>query len=67
MALIEGLVERLKAASDRAIMSLLVRLSEFERELTEAGRAEQQQWREQRLRNLRGLSLRAKQRWGDGK
>jgi hypothetical protein len=67
MRLLEGLVERLKAASDRGIMFLLVSLSEFERELTDEGRAEQTLWREQRLRDLRGLSLRAKQRWGDGR
>lgn len=62
----EWIVEQLKAASDVLIISLLRFTSQFGRELTDDGRAEQRMWREQRLRNLRALASRSRQRW-DGK
>lgn len=58
------LVEELKAVSDRLVVLLLRSTSQFGSELTEDGEAEQRLWREQRLRNLRGLALRAKERLG---
>lgn len=58
----ERFVEGLKTFSDTAIVSFLRATSRFGAELTEEGRAEQVRWREQRLRNLRGLSLRARER-----
>jgi hypothetical protein len=56
----ERLVERIKTFSDVVVLALLRGTSRFGSELTEEGRAEQKLWREQRLRNLRGLALRAK-------
>ncbi|HEY1374116.1 MAG TPA: hypothetical protein VGH50_16715 [Candidatus Binatia bacterium] len=58
----ERFVEGLKAFSDTAIVKFLRATSRFGAELTEEGRAEQVRWREQRMRNLRGLSLRARER-----
>jgi hypothetical protein len=60
------LLEAIKELSDRLIVFLLRATSGFERELTEQGRAEQRLWREQRLRNLRGLALRSRQRFDRG-
>ncbi len=60
----ERFVEGLKNVSDDAIVNFLRATSRFGAELTDEGRAEQLRWREQRLRNLSGLSLRAKQRSG---
>jgi hypothetical protein len=42
-------------------LNVLRRTSQFGGELTEDGKAEQKLWREQRLRNLRGLALRVKE------
>ncbi len=53
--------EKIKTLSDYVIVKLLRDTSRFGSELTEEGRAEQKLWREQRLRNLRGLALRAKE------
>ncbi|HEY6197500.1 MAG TPA: hypothetical protein VI231_02730 [Candidatus Binatia bacterium] len=58
----ERFVEGLKSFSDTAIVNVLRTTSRFGAELTDEGRAEQARWREQRLRNLRGLSLRAGER-----
>jgi DNA-binding PadR family transcriptional regulator len=58
----ERFVEGLKSFSDSAIVSFLRATSRFGAELTEEGWAELVRWREQRLRNLRGLSLRARER-----
>ncbi|SRR5581483_2051905 len=58
----ERFVEALKTFSDTAIVSFLRATSRFGAELTEEGKAEQVRWREQRMRNLRGLSLRARER-----
>lgn len=60
----EWLVEEVKATSDAVVIFLLRSTSQFGSELTEEGRAEQRLWREQRLRNLRGLALRWQERWG---
>jgi len=55
----EWMVEQLKAGSDSILVSLLRLTSRFGSELTPRGRLEQGMWREQRLRNLRGLALRS--------
>jgi hypothetical protein len=55
------LLERIKTFSDFLLLDLLRRTSQFGSELTEEGKAEQRHWREQRLRNLRGLALRSKE------
>jgi hypothetical protein len=57
----ERLIERIKTFSDVVVLGLLRVTSRFGSELTEEGRAEQKLWREQRLRNLRGLALRARE------
>ena len=59
----EWLWEQVKAASDAALLFLLRLTSDFQSELTKDGKSEQKLWREQRLRNLKGLALRAQQRW----
>jgi hypothetical protein len=53
--------EKIKTLSDYLIVKLLRDTSRFGSELTEDGVAEQKLWREQRLRNLRGLALRARE------
>jgi hypothetical protein len=58
-------MEWIKDVSDRLLIWLLRVTSRFEKELTPDGRKEQEMWREQRLRNLQGLSLRPRQRNGD--
>lgn len=58
------LLERLKDLSDAFVVLLLRSTSQFGSELTRDGEAEQRMWREQRLRNLQGLALRSKERWG---
>ena len=57
-------MEWLKDLSDRFILWFLQTSSGFEKELTREGRIEQEMWREQRLRDLKGLTLRAQQRSG---
>ena len=59
------LSEEIKALSDTLVVLLLRSTSEFGGELTQDGKAEQRLWREQRLRNLKGLALRSRQRWGE--
>ncbi len=56
-------MEWLKDLSDKLVIWLLRSSSGFNQELTADGRREQEQWREQRLRNLRGLRLRAQDRF----
>ncbi len=56
-------MEWLKDLSDRLIIWFLRSTSRFERELTEEGKGEQEMWRGQRLRNLRGLAIRSRQRY----
>ena len=58
----ERLSEQIKAASDLLVVFFLRSTSQFGGELTEEGKKEQRLWREQRLRNLRGLALRSKER-----
>lgn len=60
----ERLLEKVKAMTDTLVVFFLRATSQFGSELTQDGEAEQRLWREQRLRNLKGLSLRARQRWG---
>jgi serine/threonine-protein kinase RIO1 len=55
------LSEKIKTLSDSLIVNFLRGTSRFGSELTEERRAEQKLWREQRLRNLRGLALWAKE------
>jgi hypothetical protein len=58
----ERVVEGLKNLTDVWMIELLRGTSRFGGDLTEEGRAEQRRWSEQRMRNLRGLALRAKSR-----
>ncbi len=55
-------MECIKAFSDTILVGLLRSTSWFGRELTQEGRAEQDMWREQRLRNIRGLGLISRRR-----
>jgi len=56
-------MEWLKDLSDRLIIWFLRVSSRFGKELTIDGKREQELWREQRLRNLRGLALRSQERF----
>ena len=56
-------MEWLKDLSDKLILWFLRTTAAFGKELTADGRREQQLWREQRMRNLQGLSQRSKQRF----
>jgi hypothetical protein len=56
-------MEWIKDFTDRFIIWLLRATSGFAKELTEDGVKEQALWREQRLKNLRGLALRSRQRF----
>lgn len=56
-------MEWLKDLSDRLIIWFLRASSGFGKELTIDGKREQESWREQRLRNLRGLALRSQERF----
>jgi hypothetical protein len=58
-------MEWFKDLTDKLIIWLLRASSGFSKELTRDGAAEQARWRAQRLRNLRGLSLRSQQRLSD--
>ncbi|HEX9453086.1 MAG TPA: hypothetical protein VGA27_01970 [Candidatus Binatia bacterium] len=58
-------MEWLKDISDKLVIWLLRSTAGFGKELTSDGRREQQQWREQRLRNLQGLAQRSRQRFGE--
>jgi hypothetical protein len=58
-------MEWLKDLSDKLVIWLLRSSSGFGKELTADGKVEQQQWREQRLRNLQGLRLRSRRRIDD--
>lgn len=61
----QWLWEEVKALSDTLVVFFLRSTSQFGSELTQDGKAEQRLWREQRLRNLKGLALRSRQRWGE--
>jgi len=58
-------MEWIKDLSDRLLIWFLRATSRFEKELTVDGKAEQERWREQRLRNLQGLAIRSRQRFAD--
>lgn len=60
-------MEWLKDLSDRLIIWFLWASSGFGKELTLDGKREQELWREQRMRNLRGLALRSRERFGGRK
>ncbi len=62
----QWLMEHAKAASDVAVLFILRGTSEFGRELNDEGKAEQVMWREQRLRNLRGLAAKSLRRGNGG-
>lgn len=51
----------IKDLSDKFVIWFLRKTSGFGKELTRAGQAEQLLWREQRLRNLKGLTMRSQQ------
>ena len=55
-------MDRIKTLSDKLILWFLHATSGFGKELTREGRVEQEMWREQRLRNLKGLAIRSRQR-----
>jgi len=57
-------MEFFKHLSDKILIWFLKVTSAFGRELTTEGWHEQKLWREQRLRNLKGLSIMSKQRHG---
>ena len=59
----EWIVEEVKHLSDKLLLRFLRNTSQFERELTQDGKLEQAMWREQRLRDLQGLSARSRQRF----
>ena len=59
MSLQTLLIEPLKSFSDECIGWLLRAGSRFGSDLGQEGRAEQALWRQRRLRDLRGLALRA--------
>jgi hypothetical protein len=54
--------EWIRDFSDKMILWFLAATSGFGKELTDDGRVEQRLWREQRLRNLKGLAIRSRQR-----
>jgi hypothetical protein len=56
-------MEFFKQLSDKLLIWFLKSTSGFGRELTTEGREEQKAWREQRLRNLKGLSIRSRGRY----
>ena len=58
-------MEWIKHLSDKLLIWFLRRTSGFGKELTRDGRTEQGHWREQRLRNLKGLAIRSHQRLGN--
>ena len=58
-------MEWIKDLSDKLIIWFLRATSRFGKELTRDGRAEQALWRERRLRNLAGLTIRSRERFKD--
>jgi hypothetical protein len=59
------MMEWIKDLSDKVVIWFLRKSSGFGKELTREGQAEQLIWREQRLRNLKGLAMRSRQRLGE--
>lgn len=60
-------MEWIKDLSDKVILWLLHLTGGFGNQLTPKGRREQEIWRERRLRNLKGLAIRSRQRLNAGK
>jgi hypothetical protein len=60
-------MEWIKDLSDRLIIWFLRVSSGFGKELTLDGKREQELWRDQHLRNLRGLALRSQERFSGRK
>jgi len=60
-------MEWIKDISDRLILWFLRATSRFGKELTLEGKTEQTMWRDQRLRNLEGLAIRSRRRFGEKK
>jgi hypothetical protein len=58
-------MEWIKNLSDQFVIWFLRKTSGFGKELTRAGQAEQLMWRDQRLRNLKGLTMRSRQSLGE--
>jgi hypothetical protein len=58
-------MEWFKHLSDRILICFLKSTSGFGKELTQDGHEEQRSWREQRLRNLKGLSIRSRERYAE--
>jgi hypothetical protein len=56
-------MDLIKHLTDKLLIWFLKRTSGFGSELTREGHEEQRAWREQRLRNLKGLSIRAQERY----
>jgi hypothetical protein len=54
--------EWIRDLSEKMILWFLAATSGFGKELTDEGRLEQRRWREQRMRNLKGLAIRSHQR-----
>ena len=57
-------MEWIKDLSDKLLIWFLRATSGFGKELTRDGQTEQGLWRNQRLRNLQGLALRSRERFG---
>ena len=58
-------MEWIKYLSDKLLIWFLRATSGFGNELTRDGKTEQRLWREQRLRNLKGLAIRSRERLRD--
>ncbi len=60
-------MEWIKDLSDKLLIWFLRITSGFAKELTRDGKSEQGVWREQRLRNLKGLAIRSRERFRDNR
>lgn len=58
-------MEWIKELSDKLLIWFLRATSGYGKELTRDGQIEQRLWRNQRLRNLQGLAIRSRQRFGE--
>ena len=58
-------MEWIKHLSDKLLIWFLRATSGFGKELTRDGKTEQRLWSEQRLRNLKGLAIRSRERLRD--
>ena len=57
------LLEQVKTFSDSFLIRFFLITSQFGKQLTEEGKAEQKLWRERRLRDLQGLALCSRERY----